>query len=252
MELFLILTFLFCVGSVLGWCLEVLYRRFTPANKEKRWINPGFLEGPYLPLYGFGLITLYLMANLEETFVIERVTTGSKISLFIVMAIVMTALEYVAGLIFIKGMQVKLWDYTHEKFNLQGIICLRFSCYWAILGAVYYFLIHPYVTGAVIWFMNNIPFAFFIGMFYGVFMVDLAHSLGIVTKIRSYAKEKEILVRYEELKLQIRQDAQDRMNKIYWIRQFKSDITLREHLERYIDLHQAFVMEDIIKRPYKK
>lgn len=252
MELFLILTFLFCVGSVLGWCLEVLYRRFTPANKENRWINPGFLEGPYLPLYGFGLITLYLMANLEGTFIMERVTTGSKISLFIVMAIVMTALEYVAGLIFIKGMQVKLWDYTHEKFNIQGIICLRFSCYWAILGAVYYFLIHPYVTGAVIWFMENIPFSFFIGMFYGVFMVDLAHSLGIITKVRSYAREKEILVRYEELKLQIRQDAKDHMNKIYWIRQFKSDITLREHLERYIDLHQAFVMEDIIKRPLKK
>lgn len=204
MELFLILTFLFCVGSVLGWCLEVLYRRFTPANKENRWINPGFLEGPYLPLYGFGLIILYLMANLEGTFIIERVTIGSKISLFIVMAIVMTALEYVAGLIFIKGMQVKLWDYTHEKFNIQGIICLRFSCYWAILGAVYYFLIHPYVTGAVIWFMENIPFSFFIGMFYGVFMVDLVHSLGIITKVRSYAREKEILVRYEELKLQIR------------------------------------------------
>lgn len=252
MELFLILTFLFCVGSVLGWCLEVIYRRFTPANKENRWINPGFLEGPYLPLYGFGLITLYLMANLEGTFIMEKVTTGSKISLFIVMAIVMTALEYVAGLIFIKGMQVKLWDYTHEKFNIQGIICLRFSCYWAILGAVYYFLIHPYVTGAVIWFMENIPFSFFIGMFYGVFMVDLVHSLGIITKVRSYAREKEILVRYEELKLQIRQDAQDHMNKIYWIRQFKSDITLREHLERYIDLHQAFVMEDIIKRPLKK
>lgn len=69
-------------------------------------------------------------------------TYGSKLLLFLVMAIVMTLLEYIAGLIFIKGMKVKLWDYTNEKFNLQGIICLRFSVYWAILGAVYYFLIH--------------------------------------------------------------------------------------------------------------
>ena len=58
MNEFLKLAFLFFMGCLLGWCLEVLYRRFTPANKERRWINPGFLVGPYLPLYGFGLCTL--------------------------------------------------------------------------------------------------------------------------------------------------------------------------------------------------
>ncbi|MFR2966298.1 MAG: putative ABC transporter permease [Anaerovoracaceae bacterium] len=57
----LILSFLFAMGSLLGWCLEVVYRRFSPANKSRRWINPGFMTGPYLPIYGFGLIALYLI-----------------------------------------------------------------------------------------------------------------------------------------------------------------------------------------------
>lgn len=140
------IAFLFFIGSLLGWGLEVMYRRFSPANKERRWINPGFMIGPYLPLYGFGLTALYLLAGLEDTALISEVTAGSKIALFIVMALVMTAMEYVAGLIFIRGMKVKLWDYSKEKFNFQGIICLRFSIYWALLGAVYYFLIHPYVA----------------------------------------------------------------------------------------------------------
>ena len=63
----LVLAFLFAIGSLLGWCLEVVYRRFSPNNKSRRWINPGFLIGPYLPLYGFGLTALYLLACLLYT-----------------------------------------------------------------------------------------------------------------------------------------------------------------------------------------
>ena len=112
MTAFLMLAFLFCIGSLMGWGLEVLYRRFSPANKSRRCINPGFLIGPYLPLYGFGLTALFLLAGIENTELIEHVTAGSKILLFIVMAVVMTVIEYIAGLIFIKGMKVKLWDYS--------------------------------------------------------------------------------------------------------------------------------------------
>ena len=62
MNLFLTLAFLFCIGSVLGWGLEVIFRRFFSAH---HWVNPGFLVGPYLPLYGSSLCVLYLLAMLE-------------------------------------------------------------------------------------------------------------------------------------------------------------------------------------------
>lgn len=51
----LILAFLFFAGCLIGWGIEVIFRRFEPNNKARKWINPGFLIGPYLPLYGFGL-----------------------------------------------------------------------------------------------------------------------------------------------------------------------------------------------------
>jgi len=241
----LVLAFLFAMGSLLGWCLEVIYRRFSPANKSRRWINPGFLTGPCLPLYGFGLTALYLLAGLEDTFLISDDDVSRRLLLFLVMALVMTILEYIAGLIFIKGMKIQLWDYSKEKFNIQGIICLRFSFYWALLGAVYYFLIHPHILKAVLWLSENIIFSFFIGMFYGVFIVDLVRSLGIVAKIRSFALENKILVRYEELKEQVLQNAAERMQKPHWLLQFRSDIPIKEHLARYFDLHQAFFMSDI-------
>lgn len=242
---FLMIAFLFFIGSVMGWGLEVLYRRFSPANKARRWINPGFLIGPYLPLYGFGLTALYLLAGIENTSVMAEVTAGSKTTLFIIMAVVMTVIEYIAGLIFIKGMKVKLWDYSKERFNIQGIICLRFSIYWALLSAVYYFFIHPHVTNALMWFSQNITFSFVIGMFYGVMLVDLGYSLGIVKKIRRFAMENQIMVRYEELKLEIRQNAKEHMEKNHWFLQFKSEMPLGDHLKRYLEIQSAFLTQEI-------
>ena len=240
MNNFLILAFLFFIGCFLGGGLEVIYRRFSPANVSRRWINPGFLVGPYLPLYGFGLCALYLLANLENTSLISEVTAGSKILLFIVMSLVMTLFEYIAGVIFIKGMKVKLWDYSNEKFNFQGIICLKFSIYWALLGAVYYFLIHPHILHALQWFSNNLAFSFVVGLFFGVFAVDVVYSLGIVAKVRAFAKENDILVRYEELRQQIRQRSEENKEKLHWFLRFASGEQLRDHLERYLELQDAF------------
>ena len=240
MNNFLILAFLFFIGCFLGWGLEVIYRRFSPANVSRRWINPGFLVGPYLPLYGFGLCALYLLANLENTSLISEVTAGSKILLFIVMSLVMTLFEYIAGVNFIKGMKVNLWDYSNEKFNFQGIICLKFSIYWALLGAVYYFLIHPHILHALQWFSNNLAFSFVVGLFFGVFAVDVVYSLGIVAKVRAFAKENDILVRYEELRQQIRQRSEENKEKLHWFLRFASGEQLRDHLERYLELQDAF------------
>ena len=67
MNLFLKLAYLFFIGSVLGWVLELFYRRFiSGANPERKWINPGFCVGPYVPLYGSGLCILYLLASFGD------------------------------------------------------------------------------------------------------------------------------------------------------------------------------------------
>ena len=123
MNLFLTLAFLFCIGSVLGWGLEVIFRRFFSAH---HWVNPGFLVGPYLPLYGSSLCVLYLLAMLEPLMPGDSPWL-KKILLFVVMALAITALEYVAGMIFIHGMKIKLWDYSDRWGNVKGIICPLFT-----------------------------------------------------------------------------------------------------------------------------
>ncbi len=172
----LVACFLFITGSMLGWCTEVVFRRFVSA---KKWINPGFLTGPYLPIYGFGITGLFALSFLP-------IHTGmpwlDAFLVIVIMGATMVLIEYLAGLIFIKGMKIKLWDYSNRWGNIQGIICPLFSLIWTLVAAFYYFVINVYVIGAVVWFVENIEFSFIVGLFLGIFLVDVWHSLNIMTR----------------------------------------------------------------------
>lgn len=249
MNHFLIFAFLFSVGCIIGWGIEVVFRRFFSGMNH--WINPGFLAGPWLPLYGFGLCTLYLLAGLEKYIGIHNIILA-KLVLFIVMAVCMTLIEYIAGVIFIKKMHVKLWDYSKNRLNYQGIICPLFSFFWAVLGAIYYFFIHPHILSALSWFSQNLAFSFVVGMFYGVFIIDLCYSFKLVSKIKKFADENKILIRYEELKKQIRQGAESRMKKPRFLLAFHSDISLQENLKNYLEKQRAAGTEALARLREKR
>ncbi len=224
---FLVVAFLFFVGSVLGWITEVLFRRFFSA---KKWINPGFLTGPYLPLYGFGVVFLYALSLLP-------VNTGyawlDAIIIILIMGACMTLLEYVTGLIFIKGMKIKLWDYSNRWGNVQGIICPLFSFFWTAVGAFYYLVLHGSFLKMVTWFENNIAFAFFVGVILGVFIVDLAHSVDLSVKIRRFAKENKVVIAFEKLKLSIKENIETGKKHANFIFPFRSRDGLENQLKSY-------------------
>lgn len=190
-KIFIIICFLFFFGAIAGWCLELLYRRFiSKANPERKWLNPGFLTGPCLPLYGFGVVVLYLF-SLMETFIVEVDNGGIQhyIVMFFIMAIAMTAIEYIAGIIFIKGMHIKLWDYSDEKGNIQGIICPKFTFIWGLLSAAYFFLLFPKIHSLVVWFINNPWFSFVVGISFGIFIIDFAFAIHLGSVLRKKATE---------------------------------------------------------------
>lgn len=229
------LAFLFFIGSVIGWCLEVLFRRFVSyANPERKWINPGFCTGPYLPLYGFSLCILYLMASLETMIPINN-PFWNKAVLFLVMTLCMTIVEYISGIFALKILKVRLWDYSKEWGNLQGIICPRFSAIWAVLGAIYYFLIHPFIKNALVWLSRNLAFSFFIGMFFGVFFLDVAHSAQLVTKLKKFAEENNVIVRYETFKEGIRASYEASTKKYRFFRPLHSNRPLSDILKDILD-----------------
>ena len=232
MNILLTLAYLFFIGSVLGWVLELLYRNLT--QKHEKWVNPGFCTGPYLPIYGFGLCALYLLASLEQYSMIAN-PLWNKIMLFAAMAVGMTLIEYAAGLFCLKYFKVRLWDYSNEWGNIQGIICPLFSFYWAVFGAIYYFLIHPYILDGLNWLSHNLAFSFFIGMFFGIFIIDVANSAQLVVKLKKFAEENRVVLVYENIKDHIQTFQQKRAKKYRFFAPFRSDRPLSEHLKEITD-----------------
>ena len=45
---------LFILYSNFGWLIEVIKTKFD----DKKWVNRGFLIGPYLPIYGISAIVM--------------------------------------------------------------------------------------------------------------------------------------------------------------------------------------------------
>lgn len=48
-------------------------------------------------------------------------------------SIVITASEFISGIIFNKIFKLDVWDYSKNKLNIAGQICPLFSFFWCIL-----------------------------------------------------------------------------------------------------------------------
>ncbi len=200
MSYFVTICTLFVVGAVGGWVIELFFRRFF---SQKRWVNPGFMVGPYLPLYGFGIVIFYAICRLCDLF--TSVPLGWLIVIKIVLIIVLaTLLEFIAGLIFIKGMGIKLWDYSNQPGNIMGIICPLFSLLWGVVGAIYVFLLDDIVIDGLNVLSENIIYCFFIGIVLGMMLVDFAYSIHLGLQLKKAAENNKMLMRYDEFKVQLR------------------------------------------------
>ena len=230
MNIFLTLAYLFFLGSVFGWILELFFRKFfSKSNPQHKWINPGFCTGPYLPLYGSGLCVLYVIASMAAKYNL------GIIWMLVITAISMTVIEYFAGLIALKCFKLRLWDYSNLWGNFQGLICPLFSFFWAVLGAAYIFCVHPYILEGLKWLSENLAFSFVIGFFFGVFTLDVAHSANLVAKFRKFASDKEI--EFERIKSHLLILAEREKTKRHFFRAFKTEFNIAEAIKEYFETH---------------
>lgn len=161
----------------------------------------------------------------------------------------MTAIEYVAGIVSIKLLKVHLWDYSDEWGNIGGIICPLFSFFWAVLGAVYYFLIHPYILDMIIWLSQNLVFSFAIGFYYGLFSVDVFYSCKILARIRGFAKENNIVVKYGRLRRIVSNTIEERKERRRSFFMLRYRFPHSEHFANYIDWlkSNANIVKEVIE-----
>lgn len=128
---FFVLTF--AIYAFAGWIMETLYRSIL----LRRLVNPGFLTGPFLPIYGF-FATMVIWSSGFLSFLAWEWQ-------FIWFVCLSTLLEYSAGWFFERFFHLQLWDYHSTPLNLHGRIALPFSLFWGVLGLLFYRFVDPAV-----------------------------------------------------------------------------------------------------------
>lgn len=132
-----LMIFLFTIYSFLGWLCESIFCSFL----FKKWTNRGFLNGPFCPVYGIGglLITSLLKPFTGYPFYIEIPLV------FVAGVILTTTLEYITGWILETLFHTTWWDYSQNRFNYKGRICLLNSLLFGVLCLVTMLVLHPFL-----------------------------------------------------------------------------------------------------------
>lgn len=122
---------LFAAFSFMGWLLETAYRSIT----NRRLINPGYLYGPFVPIYGVGGIIVMLAGIFlhEQSLPVQMAA----------FALLTTVLEFAVGVVLEKIFGHRLWSYEGYRFNIMGIVCLRYAFIWAALAWIFFYFIYP-------------------------------------------------------------------------------------------------------------
>ena len=217
-----IYVLIFFTYSITGWCMEVIRMFFNP--KYKKFINRGFLIGPYLPIYGFGIlgITIFLSKY-----------SNDLPALFCLSIILCGFLEYMTSLIMEKLFNARWWDYSSRKFNINGRVCLETLIPFGIAGTVILHWINP----VLVFLLNKIPTLLQSIIAYSlliVFSIDCIISFTIISKFKNSANnidlseddDTENISKYvkdktEDAAMQIESDIRKRKRKMRLKRQRK-------------------------------
>lgn len=129
--------FFFYFYCFFGWCFESTY----VSLKNRKLTNRGFMRGPFLPIYGSGAIMMLVVSGPFQDNIFFTYLAG---------CVGATVLEYVTGVVMEALFQVRYWDYSNQKFNFQGHICLGSSLAWGLLTIVMTEFVHVPVERLVL------------------------------------------------------------------------------------------------------
>ena len=197
---------LFMTYSVLGWILEVSCKLV----EKKKFINRGFLIGPYCPIYGWGalMMTLLLKKYLNDIF-----------TLFIMNILICSILEYFTSYFLEVIFKARWWDYSNKKFNINGRICLETMIPFGLFGLLVMYVINPIIFNI----LNMIPISiiYFISIvLFLLLLIDTITSYSIITKIKNINKKTQshILLKKdntENITLLVKKELLNSHNKYY-------------------------------------
>lgn len=165
---------LFFIYAILGWIIET-----TLVSIEKRkFVNRGFLIGPYCPIYGFGGLAITILL---------KNYTKDPIVLFLMAVIICGILEYFTSYIMEKIFKARWWDYSAKKYNINGRICLETVVPFGILGCLVMYVLNP-ITFKYLNMLSNSMLNIISAICFTIFITDNIVSYNVISSFTKTVK----------------------------------------------------------------
>lgn len=174
---------IFIIYCFFGWIWETAY----VSAKSGHFENRGFLNGPFLPIYGSGAIVILLAA---------LPVRNSVLMVFVFGMVAATVLELLTGIAMEKLFHVRYWDYSYRKIQYKGHICLVSSIAWGVFSCLMIFGFHKPVERLVL----SIPDT--IGQAVTMIMTVII-TADFATSFKTALELKNMLIKAEDIKKQI-------------------------------------------------
>lgn len=183
----LLFFYFYCI---FGWCFESVYVSLI----SRRPVNRGFLKGPWLPLYGTGaVVVLWLTLPFR----------AHPVLVYLVGMLGATVLEYVTGEAMVRLFKVRYWDYSNQKFQYKGHICLSSSIVWGFFSLLMVYVVHERVAGLIF----RIPVEIRSVLAFGI-TVCMACDTGAA--FRRAMDLREVLLQAEQIRVELERRAAEK------------------------------------------
>ncbi len=183
----LLFFYFYCI---FGWCFESVYVSLI----SRRPVNRGFLKGPWLPLYGTGaVVVLWLTLPFRV----------HPVLVYLVGMLGATVLEYVTGEAMVRLFKVRYWDYSNQKFQYKGHICLSSSIVWGFFSLLMVYVVHERVAGLIF----RIPVEIRSVLAFGI-TVCMACDTGAA--FRRAMDLREVLLQAEQIRVELERRAAEK------------------------------------------
>lgn len=189
---------LFMIYSVEGWIMEC-----TLGLIEKhKFVNRGFLIGPYCPIYGFGVLSVSLLLSK---------ISNNIILLFLLSTLICGTLEYLTSYFMEKIFKARWWDYTRRKFNINGRVCLETLIPFGIISVLIICFANPWWINNLHKIPTNVLHILSISLFI-IYIIDTFISFNIILKFKNMTKKEKDNT--EEITKKVKETAEAAIEKL--------------------------------------
>ncbi len=163
---------LFVIYSILGWVIEVVFKLF----QYHRFVNRGFLIGPYCPIYGYGAIIM--------TFILQKYRADLLV-LFCMSMLICSVLEYITSYVMEKCFSARWWDYSGHKFHVNGRVCLKNAILFGIGGCIVIRALNPVIWKIIKLLSSSVSLSLALILFM-IYIIDNIISFKIMAGFKKY------------------------------------------------------------------